>query len=752
MGNFFHRLAFLMVLVLFFAASVSQTFANFPLQKLEQQITIVNDEFSTMNLTDSPTDNSLGLVHYDSNNYTSPSVYFEVLMKCDTCTGGNQQASATLYTKAGASVTTVNVQSGSYTLGRSGSLALSAGDYAVRFKVDANAGTAYIKAARLIIVDNTSKLTKTETQIEMGSYQNAPSLSGTALLAPKYYMYDQDQFTPAPTAHLDATFKSGTVTNTISFYFNNYDTGTAWSTSPGNMTDGNTSTYASTSSGSETQQLISSNFAIQSGTITKVEARVYGYQTNNQNGRIILTPVFGGTTDGTDHPYVAPVDNGNWSADFDITSDTNAPSTWTWSDLYNLDMKVKWEDNGSGNTAYVSKVEYKVTYLTSGTAYVELYNRTNSTVVTTAQTDSRTYTLVSTGAFTTNWDTANDDEYEIRTYTSDADFPVYLANAKIVLTQSDGTNGISSVETVQDYITTTRTETNSSYTSSAYYNKFDPTHFLSNKYRFYLESTMKTSAGTGTAMLYRPDDTDPIDSPTSSEITTTSTDFVRRRSVNFVHNTDWPTGSVPRIDTIVRNTTGDTTTITSSRLIIQTAYIDPSVTLTIEGVDSGETHNGVTTNITSTITSMPFSHISVGDRIYGAHKFTVTLNEEVTGYVLYVQLGSPFQGNYPANNIDPFAGSGATWAIPQAWSTPNGSSANSNSGWFGANITNKKVTGWSGDTTALFGPVTTSPVAIMRNFGDTTDTDYITYGLEVNVLQPSDTYSTTIQYLLVPTY
>ena len=168
-------ISYLLLLSLFFYSywlkPVSQVLAAHGLEKFEQQINISNGEFSTTNTTDSPTDNSLGLISFDSAQYDGDVVYFEALMKCVTCSGGNSRVSASLYNDSGSSAATVTTTSGSYTLVRSGSIAPAADDYTVRFKLDATSGTAFIKAARLIIVQtNTTGITDTQTHIEVGHY------------------------------------------------------------------------------------------------------------------------------------------------------------------------------------------------------------------------------------------------------------------------------------------------------------------------------------------------------------------------------------------------------------------------------------------------------------------------------------------------------------------------------------------------------------------------------------------------------
>ncbi len=98
-----------------------------------------------------------------------------------------------------------------------------------------------------------------------------------------------------------------------------------------------------------------------SGTITKVELRVYGNHNGSQYD-IILRPVYGGSSDGNDHRF-----NTVWcptySPWFDITEDNNAPETWTWTDVVNLDCDVEAEcKHDAPFTLFYWKVQICVTY------------------------------------------------------------------------------------------------------------------------------------------------------------------------------------------------------------------------------------------------------------------------------------------------------------------------------------------------------------------------------------------------------
>ena len=734
----------------------------FGIQKLVQHINISNGEFSTTSATASPTDNSLGLVHYDSSEYTSAVVYFEAVVRCDGCDTGNEQVSVSLYNDAGVSQSTLTSTSSTYTRLRSGSLALSADDYTVRFFRDSNSGTAYLKSARLVIVQNDgTHITDTQTQIEVGHNESTSNTSQTELSAPKYYQFDADAFTGTTNAYFEATLNTNGNSTNDTFYFNAYNNGEEWDTTPANMVTGNTTDYASTSVDSDVQLLNgNTNAGTDLGTITAVEFRLYTYQTNGSDGTVDIRPVFGGSSDGDNHTITPPEssDNAAWSAYQDITEDTNAPSTWTWGDVQSLDADIIFNEGADGsNTAFVAMVEIRVTYEDNTIdAFAQLYNRSDGAVVgnsiiSTSNTDP---TRVRSSALSTDWDTSNDDEYEVRIYTSDGSNAADIANAKIIIDQSDA-SGIDEVQVAHLMISTDRTQTNTVYTQDSFTIEYDSNTYDGgvNEIDAYLEATMKTTASTGFAMLYNVSQSDQINNPTNSEITTTSSNYTRVRSSNLADNSDWPTAS-RNLDTIVKASSGETTTISNSWLIIHTKRLPAEATFRIYGVADSVTNNGVTTTVTSTYSTIPFGNLAVETPSYAAHQLEVTTNDASTGYTVQMRLANQMQGYYPANNFDQFNGAAAVWTAPVPWYTPSGTTPNVDTGWIGANITDSDVSGWTGDTSGDFGPLSTSFVDVMTSDSGavTTDTEYVNYGVEVNVYQPSDTYSSTIQYLFLPEY
>jgi hypothetical protein len=145
------------------------------------------------------------------------------------------------------------------------------------------------------------------------------------------------------------------------FYFNSYDQrGEEWSSNPEYMVDGSVDRFASSSTNSDVE-LCDGNSLSSSpgGLISKVEIRAHGYTSGMLSTSVVLRPVFGGTSDGDTHFYSLPMGDGEWSCWYDITGDTNAPSSWSWSDVSSLDCDVVKQP---ADTAYVSQVEVRVTY------------------------------------------------------------------------------------------------------------------------------------------------------------------------------------------------------------------------------------------------------------------------------------------------------------------------------------------------------------------------------------------------------
>lgn len=98
------------------------------------------------------------------------------------------------------------------TLKRSASFTPPAGvtEYLVRCSGTVSQGSASAKTARIIVIQNASPITTTETQIEVGSASNTTSLTSVPLTNPKYWKYTSANWDGSKNFYFEATFQNGT--------------------------------------------------------------------------------------------------------------------------------------------------------------------------------------------------------------------------------------------------------------------------------------------------------------------------------------------------------------------------------------------------------------------------------------------------------------------------------------------------------------------------------------------------------------
>lgn len=192
------------------------------------------------------------------------------------------------------------------------------------------------------------------------------------------------------------------------------------------------------------------------------------------------------------------------------------------------------------------------------------------------------------------------------------------------------------------------------------------------------------------------------------------------------------------------------------------ATVDTSFTFSVAGVSSGGNLNGGTGNIdeTSTATTIPFGTLTTGTDEIAAHDLTISTNA-TNGYRVTASHSATIAGNPPlasgSANIDTF--SSGTNASPVTWSEPNGTTANTNTGYFGyttedstlcTGTVDRFTTGgglkWAGTT--LNGEeiaCSTTP--------DTGSTPIrVGWAVEVNGYQPPGLYTGTVILIATPTY
>jgi hypothetical protein len=254
----------------------------------------------------------------------------------------------------------------------------------------------------------------------------------------------------------------------------------------------------------------------------------------------------------------------------------------------NSGINIDTQLSGSGGTVSASSswIIVQISNLaTNGvTTYADLYNLTDGVAVvgsevSTAQTAWAGGLTRSSGfSLTTN------KEYVARLWSSHDGAWVHMQNAKIILHQEDP-NGITDLETYQHHINTLATRSASDYSDQNFLTLYDPESIKGGVANYLFESTIETSGGTGYSMLRnRTDNTDIA----LSEVSTTSTDYQRVRSSDITESLP---STAKNLDTRIKNSGSDTTSVSSSWIIVQISDLgDPPVYAALYENDSSCTN------------------------------------------------------------------------------------------------------------------------------------------------------------------
>ena len=141
---------------------------------------------------------------------------------------------------------------------------------------------------------------------------------------------------------------------TATYYYDSYDSGGSTFANPGNAIDNNLTTYASAAGVGEILVFNSTSCdGTNLGTITKVEARAYGYRSGTPEWYFECNSNFASLSLGT---------SAGWTSYADITS----YRSWTWAVIAAGDEYLT--DYGVGGSFYIAKVELRVTYTEGGGA------------------------------------------------------------------------------------------------------------------------------------------------------------------------------------------------------------------------------------------------------------------------------------------------------------------------------------------------------------------------------------------------
>ena len=174
-----------------------------------------------------------------------------------------------------------------------------------------------------------------------------------------------------------------------------------------------------------------------------------------------------------------------------------------------------------------------------------------------------------------------------------------------------------------------------------------------------------------------------------------------------------------------------------------------TLTFTVAGLPVSTVTGGITTDVTTTASAVPFGTVSVGSGgVKAAQRITVA-TDATEGYQVFVRSNSNLT-DANGNTIPDVTG---TNAAPSAWATGCASGA---TGCYGYHSTDGTLSLGSirflvDDTYAKFSSTTLEE--IMYNSGPvTSDTADFIWRLEAHQMQPAGSYTTSAQYIVVPIF
>jgi hypothetical protein len=191
----------------------------------------------------------------------------------------------------------------------------------------------------------------------------------------------------------------------------------------------------------------------------------------------------------------------------------------------------------------------------------------------------------------------------------------------------------------------------------------------------------------------------------------------------------------------------------SEAVLVNTGFSMPTlagesarVTLTTGGVALGTTIDGITTDVTTTATSINYGSLPVIGTVEAAQRITVATNA-TAGYQLLMYAPQQMINSYG----DPVPPITSTNAVPAGWAT---ACTGAVTGCFGYHTTDTTLEGGSGRFAPIdsYAALDTVPQEIMYSSIPTTDVNDIVYRVMVKSDQAAGNYTTNIVYISVPIY
>ncbi len=172
-----------------------------------------------------------------------------------------------------------------------------------------------------------------------------------------------------------------------------------------------------------------------------------------------------------------------------------------------------------------------------------------------------------------------------------------------------------------------------------------------------------------------------------------------------------------------------------------------TLTFTINGLESGTTTEGVTTDVETTPTSVPFGTLAMSTPVEAAQRLTVSTSAS-SGYKIFAFERQALMSNQAAT-IDPVTG---TNPVPASW---NSGCPGSSAGCYGYHSGEDVMDGGStrfspNDSFAQFSQ---TPYEVAFSATPTTDKETdIVYKVEARNLQEAGSYESSLVYIVVPVF
>lgn len=194
------------------------------------------------------------------------------------------------------------------------------------------------------------------------------------------------------------------------------------------------------------------------------------------------------------------------------------------------------------------------------------------------------------------------------------------------------------------------------------------------------------------------------------------------------------------------NTTGEAVPADSGETLPSLAVEASRATLTVSGVSSGTITEGVTTDVTTTATTVNYGLLNFDEEVEAAQTLSVDTNA-TEGYQVFV-FEDQAMSNGMGGTVDPVTG---TNALPSAWNTGCSIAAES---CYGYHAGDDVLEGGSGRfaTDDRFAQFSTTMEEVAYNGGPANESHDMVFKIEVHLNEDDGTFTNTLTYILVPVF